>query len=306
MRLSKPMIQVFAKVIHGVNTLQKLADSLNKSVSWISEVIRDLEREGFIVKNKNYTIRGSRIVIEIGITSYAIKLKELIFDFPTIKYEDILADSKLLFLAALSEDWITIEEASRLSNVSKPMIKKYKLKLQNRGVIIRKGNMYKINERLWPGLIEFLLSYKNHSNVKGFVKWKYMDEILFEVDNEELIQGSITGLARYKDYGVLVRIVSALCKLPEKKLSKEEILVHSLFEVDDPRTLHLALTFYLKNKLDYKKVLPISMKYGKYTMFENFVKLLKTKEDRIKLDGLPVFDRKDFIRIANMYGVKNV
>ena len=126
------------------------------------------------------------------------------------------------------------------------------------------------------------------------------------MNDEQLIQGSITGLHAYRNYGVLVRTISALCFLPEKKLSKEEIFVHSLFEVDDPRTLHLALTFYLKNKLTYKKVLSLTMRYGKYTMFENFVKLLKTKEDKIKLEALPAFDRKDFKRIANMYGVKNV
>ena len=71
------------------------------------------------------------------------------FDFQALKYEEILADSKLLFLAALSEDWITIDEASKLSKVSKSMIKKYKLKLQNRGVFLKKWNLYMINERMW-------------------------------------------------------------------------------------------------------------------------------------------------------------
>ena len=35
------------------------------------------------------------------------------------------------------------------------------------------------------------------------------------------------------------------------------------------------------------------------------ITLLKAK-DNIKLEGLPEFDRKDFIRIARIYGVKNV
>jgi hypothetical protein len=34
--------------------------------------------------------------------------------------------------------------------------------------------------------------------------------------------------------------------------------------------------------------------------------LLKTKEERVRLDGMPAFERKDFIRIAEMYGVENV
>ncbi len=306
MRLSKTMIQVFHAVVHNKNTLEKIALHINKSLKQSSAVVNDLEKEGFLVKKKNYTIRGGRILIEIAPTSHATKLKELIFEYQYLKFEDILADSKLLFLAALSEDWMTLKAAAKLSKISKYTIDRYKRSLQNRGIIIRKKTLYIINRRMWPLLREFLLEYKNYSSIKGNVKWKYQDEILFEVDSEELIQGSLTGLARYKDYGVFVRIISALCKLLASKISKEEIFVHSLFEVDDPRTLHLALTFYLKNKLKYEKILPIAMKYGKYTMLENFVKLLKTKDDKVKLETLPTFDRKDFKRIAHMYGVKNV
>ena len=76
--------------------------------------------------------------------------------------------------------------------------------------------------------------------------------------------------------------------------------------MDDPRTLHLALTFHLKNKLNYNKVLSIAMKYGKYTVYQNMISILKSKEDRIKMEYLPKFERTDFRRIANMYGVKNV
>ena len=40
---------------------------------------------------------------------------------------------------------------------------------------------------------------------------------------------------------------------------------------------------------------------------EDIMKIFElSKENRVKLEGLPVFDRKDLIRMANMYGVKNV
>lgn len=306
MKLSKPMIQVFTQVAHGKNTRKDLAEALHKSPSWITEIIQDLEKEGFIRKQQHYKIKGNRLIIEIANTYHALKLKELLFKYLRMPFEDLIADSKILFLASVSEDWTSTKVATQVSDISKYIIDKYRPQLKNRGVIMQKGSLYRINEKAWLLLKEFIVAYKNYSTIKGNVKWKYQDEILFEVDSEELIQGSLTGLARYKDYGVMVGIISALCYLPEKKLSPEEIFVHSLFEVDDPRTLHLALTFYIKNKLKYKKVLPIAMKYGKYTMLENFMKLLKTKEDEVKLEALPIFDRKDFKRIAHMYGVKNV
>ncbi len=305
MKLNKSMIEAFTEVVRGINTIENLALAMRKSPNRTVEIIKDLENEGFLNKRTDYSIKGSRKIIELANTYPAVKLKEIIFEYPTI-LGDVLSDSKLLFLAALSEDWMTTAVASDLSLVSKYMIERYRKMLKDRGLIIQKKELYTLNEKAWPSVKDFLMAYRNYSAIRGNVKWKYQDDVLFEVDNAELMQGSVTGLYSYKNYGVKVRVISALCLLPKKKLSKEEIFIHSLFEVNDPRTLHLALTFYIKNKLNYKKVLPLAMKYGKYTMFQNLISLLKTKQDRIKLDNLPEFDRKDFIRIAHMYGVKDV
>ena len=306
MRLSKQMIEIFPKIAAGNNTIEGLAKSQNKSVNWITEVVQELENEGFVIKRRSYKIRGSRIVIELASTNHALKLKELIFQYQTIEFKEILSNSKVLFLAALSEDWTNMKIATELSNISKYAVERYRPMMKNRGIITERNNLYKINEKAWPVLRDFLIAYKNYSTILGQVKWKYNEESLFQVNSEKLIQDNTTGFYEYKNYGVSIGVISALCIQPKKNLSKEEIFVHSLFEVDDPRTLHLALTFYLKNNLSYEKVIPIAMKYGKYSMFENFVKLLKTKEEKIKFDYLPTYDRKDFIRIANMYGVKNV
>ena len=306
MRLSRSMIQIFSKISRGNNTIEGLANAENKSVNWITEIAQELEKEGLVTKKKAYKLKRSRIAIETANTNHAIKLKELIFTYSTIKFEDILSDSKLFFLACLSEDWIDIKTAAKMSRISKYMIDRYRPMMKNMGIIINKNRFYKINEKAWPLLKEFLISYKNYSLVKGVVRWKYQDEVIFEVDSKNLINGSITGFAKYDDYKIKINVISILCRLPKEQLSKEEVFVHSLFEVNDPRTLHLALTFYLKNKLNYNKTLPVAMKYGKYTMFENMMLLLKSKEDKIKADNLPVFERSDFRRIAVMYGVKNV
>jgi len=296
MDLSKPMITVFRSIIHGNHTIDSL--KLNKSFSWTASVISDLEKEGFITKKPNFSIKASRKAIEISGNNYTLKLRDLIIKYPTIKFEQILADSKLKFLATL-EDWITLKEASKLSKVSTHMILRYKKKLENRGIIEKKGKLYRLNKKSWPLLNEFIIEYKNHSTLNGYIKWKYEDEIIFEVDQKKLIKGEITGLSKFKDYGINVRTISALCVLPERKLTKEEIFIHSLFESDDYRNISLILTFYLKNKLKEKRVLPIAMKYGKYSQFNNLINFLKG-------ETIPMFDREDFIRIAKMYGVKNV
>lgn len=306
MKLTKPMLRAFYYIISGENTLTKVAKALNKSIYWTDAIINSLEEEGFIAKENSYKLKGSRILVTAANTLHAVKLKALLFEYLGISFEDILTESRLLYLAALSEDWMTTDIAVKLSGISKHIIYRYRKGLKDRGVIIKNKNLYKVNGEAWPLLREFLTAYKNYAKVDGQVMWKYNEEIIFKVNREGLIQDNATGLHMYKNFGVNVGVISALCLLPKRKISKEEIFVHSLFEVDDPRTLHLALTFYLKNNLNFKKVMLIAMKYGKYSAFINMMSFLKTKELKIKLENLPSFDRRDFVRIANMYEVKNV
>ncbi len=306
MKLTTPMIKAFAHIAHGVSTIESLARAEHKSLNRITEIVQDLGKEGFIVKKRNPRLKGSRLSIEVASTIHAVKLRNIMIEYSSIHFEEILADSKILFLAAVCEDWMDIPTATRLSKISRYAIDRYRPRLKNRGVIIRQKNLYKVNELAWHSLKEFLIAYKNYSQLNGIVQWKYQDDILLEVDRENLIQGTVTGLADYDRYGVQVGTVTFLCALPKREVSKEELFVHSLFEIDDPRTLHLALTFYLKNKLAYKKIMQFAMKYSKYTLFKRFVTLLKAKEDKVRLEGLPTFDRKDFIRIAHMYGVYDV
>jgi hypothetical protein len=307
MRLSTPMIIAFKHIIHEVNTLEKLARALQKSPNRTAEIVIDLETEGFVIKKKSFQTKDSRIVIEIAATAYSLRLRDLMIEYQSIKFEETFANSKLLFLAALSEDWMTLKAAAELSGVSYHMISRYKRKLQNRGILVKNKSLYKVNKKAWSLLHAFLLAYKNHACINGYVHWRFQEEVLFSVDREELAKGTLTGLYEYQNGGVWVGVISALCYFPAKKcLTTEEIFVHSLFEVDDPRTLHLAMTYYLKNNLQEKKVGPLAMRYGKYTMFRDFLTLFTTKEKYVKLDGLPTFDKKDFKRIAHMYEVKNV
>jgi hypothetical protein len=303
MKLSGSMIKVFAKIANGIRTIDGLKIEEHKSANWITEVLVDLEKEGLIIKKRDYPARGSRISVDVANTSHALKLKELIFNYPTINFEDILADSRVLFLAAASEDWIDTEEAAKLARISKYAIDRYRPVLKNRGIIVKKEGLYKINEKAWPLLKDFLVAYKNYPAANGIVRWKYNDEVIFE-SKKKLPGCAITGFTRYEEYGMKINTLSVLCRSPDEKLSKEEIFVHSLFEVSDPRTLHLAIVFYSKNKLDHNKTMATAMKYGKYTMFENITAIFKSKEEKIKIENMPAFERKDFRRIAGMYGVR--
>lgn len=304
--ITKPMLKVSNLVIHGFETIESLAGNLKKSKNWVSEILTELEKEGFISKKREFGLRKSRIQITLANTPYALKLKDLMLEYNTIDFSTILSGVKIDLLTALCLDWKDLKTASAQAGISLSTASIYIRPLINRGILQRQKVLYKINRTAWPLLYEFLKEYRNFALLNGTVKWKYKDEILFEIDNESLKKGVYTGFYRYKDYGVKVNVVKALCYMPEKQLSKEEIFVHSLFEVNDSKTLYLALTFFLKNNLSRKKAEKIVVKYDLYTKFNNLLRILDSKEEKISVEGLPSFERSDFRRVANLYGVKNV
>ncbi|MEK6876463.1 MAG: hypothetical protein AABX63_03570 [Nanoarchaeota archaeon] len=306
MKLSKPMLQVFKLVIHNYSTIAQLSQMLQKSNNWISEVVSELEEEGFIAKESSFAISKSRKAILIADTPYALKLRDLMIEYKTVDFSQILSGAKLKLLSALCFDWKTLKTSSSLAQISLISSRNIAKPLANRGILTRKQGMWKVNSKTWPLLFEFLKECRNFSRLNGSVKWKYGNEVIFEIDDPKLKKGVYTGFSRYADYGIKVHAVKALCLFPEKRLSKEDIFVHSLFEIADSRTLYLCLAFFLKNKLPRQKARLKAMFYDMHSAFKDFEALLDSKEESIKTERLPQFERKEFRRIARMYGVENV
>ncbi len=304
MRLTKQMLETFKLVIHDQASILQLAGALGKSENRVSEIVSELEKEGFASKEASSGTRSSRMRIKLAPTPHAAKLKDLILRYKATDFSSILTGAKLNLLAALCMDWKDLRTASEQAGISFNTARAYTRQLRNRALLARQKSLYRLGG--WPELQDFLKEFRNFSTVNGVVKWKYKDKLIFEIDDERLKKGVYTGFARYGEYGVQVYTTRAICCLPERELSKEEIFAHSLFEVEDNRTLNLALTFYLKNRLGKEKVGKIAMRHDLFSKFADFRQLLGTKQERVKLESLPLFDRKEFARTAGMYGVKNV
>lgn len=306
MKLTKSMLKAFGLAVRDTETLPELAQALRKSRNWVSKVISELAEEGYLTKERSAGLHQSRVKVSLAGTPYALKLKELLFQYKTIDFSPILCGVRLDLLAALCLDWKDLRLASEQSGVSLAAVRLYAKQLLNRGVLQRQGRLYRVNQKAWPLLQGFLQELRNYSLLNGALKWKYKGEILFAIDDEKLKRGIYTGFASYADFGVMVGVVMPLCYIPARKLSREEIFVHSLLEVEDSRTLYLALTFYLKNKLKRAKAGRVAMQYDQFTRFAEFSQLLAAKEEKLKVGSLPAFELQDFKRVAAMYGVKSV
>ncbi|MBI3036586.1 hypothetical protein HYY73_02420 [Candidatus Woesearchaeota archaeon] len=306
MKLTKPMLRVFSLAVRGSETLPELANGIGKSQNWASEVVSALAEEGYVAKERKGRLHQSRVRVRLSGTPYALKLKELLFQYRTIDFSEILCGIRLDLLAALCLDWKDLALASGQSGVSLAAARQYARQLSDRGVLQRRGRLYRVNQKAWPVLQGFLKELRNYSLLNGALKWKYKDEEIFAIDDEKMKVGVYTGFARFADFGITIGLVGALCYVPGRKLSKEEIFVHSLFEIEDSRTLYLALAFYLKNKLEKRKVGKVAMKYDLYTTFSELAQLLAAREEKLKVGSLPEFELQDFRRVAAMYGVEDV
>lgn len=307
MNIKKPMVRIFKIVCHGNDTLPGIAKEAGKSLSWTSDILTQLVKEQFLTAEWTTSRPGTRKIFRVADTSYAAKLKQLMYLQPYLDFSEIITGCRLKVLSAILYDWKDYGTISKMVKSSVHAVRQIVPKLKNKGIIAKQGRLLKFNRTAWNPLFEFLNELRNFFSLNGSLLWKYDTEIIYVVDNEKLVQGTLTGFNRYSDYGFKVVTVTGCCYLPEKKLTKEEIFIHSLLQVDEPRLLHLALAFYMKHKLNTSKVEKLAIYYDCYSRYNELRALPLLKEDYKKAESFQTtFDRKDFQRIAHMYGVKNV
>jgi len=128
--------------------------------------------------------------------------------------------------------------------------------------------------------------------------------MVFEVTKED-IQGVLTGFSAYSNFNTPLNVIKHACYLPEKKLTKEEVFIHSLFQIRrETRLLELAVVFYYKNKPNRKKLIKLAYNYDCIDLFNDFFKVIKSKEQKIKTATLPTTTRQGIKDMMNDYGVK--
>jgi len=126
--------------------------------------------------------------------------------------------------------------------------------------------------------------------------------MVFEVREKEEIKGSLTGFSAYENYSVHIRNVKYCCYLPQCKLTKLEIFLHSLLQIeDDTRMLDLAVVFFRKNKLKEKDLSNNAPKYDLKEKVKDFILILKSEEEEIRTNTLPQTSKKGIREMMELY-----
>lgn len=298
--LSKSSWLVLRKLVPQSYSIAQLARALHRSPSWTSEIIKHLEREGLVLKEK----KGITVQVTLTRTPPTIALQRLLVKRQSIPFEKYVVGKSLLVLCSLIHESKSVSELSRICNLNPPMVRHYLRRLLHYFVLGQDKERYIIPRQSFPELWDFLEAYRHFSNVPGSVAWKFGDEVLFETRQE--VDASLTGFAAFAGHGVRINTVKMTYYLPQRKLSVAEIGIHALATLDDPRSLALVIAFFLRNKLTLTKMELLAAKYDCRERLRDLYAVMRSANRRIVTKHLPAITRRELDETLKMYGVDYV
>ena len=252
MQLSQTELRVLEQVSYGNDRIENIAQNIHRSNSQIYRAKQKLLEQGFLHLNRG------RLEPKRSINSALIL--NIISRYPNLI--ELFSDSGLKILMSILKPK-SINEIMREINLKKSTVyKKIRIGRNISAILMDKNHKYTINEKIWPNLKNYLEENKrfeetidNRIPVNSIIYHKNEDEILFS-NNFEL-KAAFTAFSAYKKYGIKILLPTNFYFLPNKKLSKEEILLHSIYIINkekDYRYLTYLALFYIKFRDDFSKI----------------------------------------------------
>ena len=256
MELSKSEIVLLEQITNGNKAVKTLATALNKSGNQIYLTASKLAEKGFI-RRLNGTLEPER-------TTHIALLLQIMTKMPNLA--PVLADSGILILTTMLRP-VTIPEIIDKTGLKRTAVYHKIWQAKRRNMVKKRGSTYELNERIWHRLREFLEELKRYETVideripvGSIIHHKNDNEIVFS--SREELDASKTAFSAYEEYGIEILTVTNYYYLPKKKLTKQDVLIHSLYLVDKEksiRSLIFIALFYAKFKDELKIKDPVLM-----------------------------------------------
>jgi len=301
MTLSKPEIRVLIEIYSGKESISEIAKDLDVGFKQISKVVIGLEKKLLCKKIR----QGKHVKIEMSNSVPATKFRTLLIQNKPLKLENFLYGIRFRILSCCLYESKTTKDIAQMLNVSRKSVQNILYSFINRQILRREKGEIIFQKKAWSYLYEFLEAYRK-SSLNGNVLWKFENEMVFEVREEKEVKGSLTGFSAYENYGIPIRNIKYYCYLPQRKLSKTEVFLHSLLQIgDDTRLLDLAIVFYTKNKLKEKELISIAPKYDLKEKVKDFILVIKSKEEKIITNTLPQTSKRGIRDMIKLYSEVN-
>ncbi len=286
MQLSKPELLVLEQIANGNKSVKQIALALKKSTKQIYAIAKKLSTKEILKLSKG------RLKPEKE--CHIVLLLQLLSTRPNLT--PVLADSGIAILSALLKP-ASLKQIMYETGFKRATIFKKLKQAKIRSIIKKKASAYQLNYKLWPALKEFLERLKEYESITdkripaaAIIYYKKGNKIIFS--SKEELDATATAFSAYKEYGISLLTVTNYYYLPKKKLTKKEILLHSIYVVEkdmDIRNIIFLALFYAKFKNEFMI---------KHPILKNLDAIFNGK----KIKGYPSLEEiKDR---AEVYGIK--
>lgn len=249
-------------------SITEIAEQLDRSSSYISEVVSELEETGLV-----YTRREGKEKLVKPVDSKAIEhLQELGQRYSHIDFPDLIAGKAIPLLYYL-DDYRTVAELAEKTGNYRNTVNRIVTRLVNRGILQKDGSKYRLNDE-FQLLHEFAEELVHHVHRQTAAEHASQYTILWESLHEFLIQTreeishesfTETGPVRFQDYDLPLLTTSKryyVYTRTARELTPEDLVCHTLLIDDGTRYRTYCLLLVQKQGIEREQLLETAQKYG--------------------------------------------
>lgn len=254
MRFNKSEIDVLVLVAGADRALHPsdFYTTLEIRPETLSRLITSLVNKG-ILERKDKEIALSR-------SPAAETFKRLYFSHRASPLSLLLAERRIDLLS-LMENEHSVVMLEKETGIPKKTIYRYLKGLLRLGVTKRRKvgrtYLYSLNKTLWPEIGDFVSAIQEYQAMRLVPR----EALLIKIYREGVLFKSIrpqdatpTSFSAYEEYGIELGLRDYYYILPKRKLSIQEIFIHSLDSALEFSQKLFCLLFYLKNKERLKDI----------------------------------------------------
>ena len=288
------------------STVSELADELDRSVNYVSELVERAEAKGLVHSHRS----GKTKRVQRSDAKAVELFDAVVQQYSHIPFPELLGGATLRALYYLDSPTSATELAD-LVGVHRSTVHRALSPLQDRGILYKSDGKYVINDE-FENLVALAREFahlRNRNRVEDYVDsytilWESLDEFLVQTDEEvESDAFLVTGPERFQmfDLPLLARQRRYYLYSESKDdISAAELCCHMLVIDDGTRSRSYCLLLLKSEDVDREELLSFAERYGVKADIADLIAYLETKGEE-RADRLPTWS--EFRDLADEYGV---
>lgn len=290
----------------GEPTVSALAEELDRSVNYVSELVERMEAKGLV-----HTTRSGKTKHVHRSSGRAIELfDQFVQRYPHVPFPELLAGATLRVLYHLDAPVSPTDLAER-AGVHRSTVYRSLSPLVHRGIVYRDDGAYVLNDEFveLATLAREFGHHRNRNRVEEHVDtytilWESLEEFIVQTDEPiEVDAFQVTGPERFQSYGLPLLARQRRYYLysgSRDEISPAELCCHMLVIGNDTRTRSYCLLLLSEVGIDRDELLDSAERYNVEDSVDALLEYLET-DGEIRAEGLPAWD--EFRDLADEYGV---